>query len=334
LLAYSEDEVTRRASLRGLSSEVADQELEQKRLAAWHDLLRHHPDASVMELAQGIVTTKTALKSSSSECSGPVIRSTVVEALAGTGIGRIAVLANDQRRGQWNAAIFTCDVDRGVVLVEGETASSTSSVEPLLNHLRSTSTQDTLEDANGLAVSLLGACWSIGRPHDPAARFWLEATVGSAVHAKSIAEALEPQIKITPVTMQSAAFVLDHCTDWFDRSGRVYELAEEILLRHGDVEPDYARDAGALRFLFEHRLVDRLEIYRRMLVWMSWLWHEGGADELAGAAAGLARELGDPQHAVPSHAWFREISRRSLRAAMSDILYAGDPRPTSSDEQS
>ena len=81
---------------------------------------------------------------------------------------------------------------------------------------------------------------------------------------------------LTPAeTAGRALAVLDACPDWLDDSALTYELAEEILLREGDAAPDPRRDAGAYRFLFEHRLNGRLETYRRMLLWMSGFWRVG-----------------------------------------------------------
>src|SRR5689334_19667644 len=56
-----------------------------------------------------------------------------------------------------------------------------------------------------------------------------------------------------------ARAVLDRCPSWLDDSALTYELAEEIALREGDPSPDPRRDAGAYRYLFEHRLQGQLE---------------------------------------------------------------------------
>ena len=81
--------------------------------------------------------------------------------------------------------------------------------------------------------------------------------------------------------------VLDACPSWLDSSPLTFELAEEIWLREGRAAADPDRDAGAYRFLFEHRLIHCLELYRRMLLWMAWLWKFSGEVELSRSALGL-----------------------------------------------
>ena len=65
--------------------------------------------------------------------------------------------------------------------------------------------------------------------------------------------------------MQRADEVLRACPSWLDRSPLTFELAEEVCLRESRMAVDPQRDSGAFRFLFEHRIIQRLELYRRML---------------------------------------------------------------------
>src|SRR5208283_388598 len=91
--------------------------------------------------------------------------------------------------------------------------------------------------------------------------------------------------------------VLRACPTWLDRSPLTFELAEEVCLREGPVAVDSQRDSGAFRFLFEHRIIHRLELYSRMLLWMDWFWRFAGETELAGSAQMLAWQLSDEQFA-------------------------------------
>ena len=98
------------------------------------------------------------------------------------------------------------------------------------------------------------------------------------------------------------------------------------MLRWPDAPPDPSRDAGAYRYLFEHRLRDQLELYRRMLSWMGWTWRAAGASELSRSALTLAWQLADPQHAVPAHPFTAELTTRSLAAAIAHLRRGLDLR--------
>ena len=118
--------------------------------------------------------------------------------------------------------------------------------------------------------------------------------------------------------------ILDACPSWLDTSALTVGLAEEISLREGTSAPDPARDAGAYRFLFEHLLIHRLELYRRMLLWMGWVWRGSGREELSRSAFALAVQLSDEQYEVPSHPFTIALSTRSLLAAQARIRAGGD----------
>ena len=107
--------------------------------------------------------------------------------------------------------------------------------------------------------------------------------------------------------------IFDECPSWLDLSPLTFQLAEEIRLREGTPNPE--RDAGVYRYLFEHQLIDRLELYRRMLMWMAWFWSCAGSPELSTSALACASELSDEQYAVPSHPFTVELTTRSLVAA-------------------
>jgi hypothetical protein len=125
---------------------------------------------------------------------------------------------------------------------------------------------------------------------------------------------------------QRARLVLDACPSWLDASALTFELAEEIWLREGRQFVDPDRDAGAYRFLFEHRLIHRLELYRRMLLWMAWLWSCSGRGELLRSALVLAYQLSDEQYAVPSHPFTLMFTTRSLAEAQVRLRTSEDPR--------
>ncbi len=120
--------------------------------------------------------------------------------------------------------------------------------------------------------------------------------------------------------------MLDACPSWIDASHLTYELAEEIALREGDTTPDPRRDAGAYRYLFEHRLQGQLEWYRRMLFWMATFWHAACDDDLGRSALALAVQLSDAQHVVPGHPFTVALTTRSLVAAQHDLRRGIDPR--------
>ena len=85
---------------------------------------------------------------------------------------------------------------------------------------------------------------------------------------------------------------------WLDTSRLTYDLAEEIVLREGDSAPDPRRDAGAYRYMFEHRLVGQLELYRRMLSWMASFWEAAGDPDRGKSA--LASPGSSPTPSTPS----------------------------------
>jgi len=123
-----------------------------------------------------------------------------------------------------------------------------------------------------------------------------------------------------------ARAVLDRCPSWLDDSALTYELAEEIALREGDPSPDPRRDAGAYRYLFEHRLQAQLELFRGMLFWMASFWQAAGEDDLGRSALALAWQLSDAQHAVPGHPFTVALTTRSLSAAQVNLRAGIDPR--------
>ena len=148
---------------------------------------------------------------------------------------------------------------------------------------------DCIRDVPELALGLLaGSLMLCGPDASQAVRDWLDGTLGPAFQPAGIpGDDPRPGTSSIPDAEmpRRADAVLDACPSWLDSSPLTFELAEEICLREGRPSADPVRDAGAYRFLFEHRLIHRLELYRRMLLWMAWLWKCSGRPELSRVGA-------------------------------------------------
>jgi hypothetical protein len=132
---------------------------------------------------------------------------------------------------------------------------------------------------------------------------------------------------------RQAEAILEACPDWIDDSPLTYELAEEALLRGGDQAAEHAGEMGAIRYLFEHRLRQRLELDRRMLCWMAALWHASGREALAQAAVYTAKELADPAQAVPAQPFLTALAAKSLSIARENLRNGVDPRRSARDPE-
>ncbi len=321
LLAYSHDEPTRRAALDALSTDPGKTPTLHD---AWSDLAAHHPLDAVKSEARrkigaevfGVVSRPT-----------PVLVRSLVTPMDGQGHGRIVLSATQGGRRATSA--FLCDIDRGLLDIAGgiepEDPEADSAFEEIVTHIAG----EVVEGKERLALGLLaGSLFLSGAEAPPSWRFWIEATAGQIVPAPFWTEG-DANEAASVTAIESAAWtsrVLDACTDWFDRSPLTYELAEEILLREKDAGPDPKRDAGAYRFLFEHRLQGVLETYRRMLLWMAGFWRGAGESALAGAAVGLAAQLSDIPNVVPGHPFTVALTTRSLARAQEDLRRGVDPR--------
>jgi hypothetical protein len=248
--------------------------------------------------------------------------SSLVTGVDSRGRGQVALESEDPARSRRVAVAFGCDVIAGITEVVGRIA-SIDDLEPaaaLFSELRALPDRDSVEGAHHLALGLLaGALLLCGPGTTPALRYWLERTVGTDLIPRPFAGLPADLDDDLPIPFEEiperASQVLDACPSWLDDSDLTFELAEELMLRWQGAPPDPIRDAGAYRFLFEHRLVDQFELYRRLLSWMGWLWRADGAIELSRSALALASQLSDPQHVVPSHPFTAAISTRSLTAA-------------------
>lgn len=248
--------------------------------------------------------------------SARIVRS-LVTAVDGDGRGTIVISAADG--GSRRTAAFLCDVRGGLLDAVGEVEGEHPDAGWLVDEGMRHADGGHVLDAPDLAVRLLGGCLALGGSGVPDhVRAWLEATLGpSRFPVGSPATFPGPEPDPIPDRDLSgwAERILDACPGWLDRSKLTYELAEEIALREGDAAPDPIRDAGAYRYLFEHLLIDRLDLYARMLLWMGWVWLADGRPELARPAFALAAQLSDAQYAVPSHPFTVALTTRSLLAA-------------------
>ena len=160
-------------------------------------------------------------------------------------------------------------------------------------------------------------------------REWLDLMLGPEFQPSSFPATIagiDPSSIPAPELADRVRALLDECPSWLDLSPLTFELAEEICLREGSSDPHPGRDAGVYRYLFEHRLIGRLELYRRMLLWMAWFWKCTGLKDLSSGALACASELSDEQYAVPSHPFTVELTTRSLLAARRLSRTGVDPR--------
>jgi hypothetical protein len=257
---------------------------------------------------------------------GRVVRS-LVTAVDGEGRGTVVISARDgpYRR----TAAFRTDVRRGILDAIGEVEPEGLSAGRLVDEWSEQAAGGYALDVPALALSLLAGSVSLSGSEVPTrVRTWLEATIGPEALIVGLRSAVPgPEFEAIPDEEMPARanLILDACPDWLDRSALTFEMAAEIALREGDGRPDPARDAGAYRYLFEHRLIDRLDTFARMLLWMGWVWHASEHVELARSAFALAGQLSDEQYAVPSHPFTVALATRSLRAAQEGLI-TGDGR--------
>lgn len=257
----------------------------------------------------------------------PRIARSLVTAIDGEGRGTIVLSAID--RGFRHTAAFHCDVRRGILDAVGEVEEDHPSAGRMVDEWIRQGDEEYVLEAPELAVRLLEGCLRLSGPGlNGPVRAWLEATIGPIRLPMGAAATFPgPDSGATPDREMAvcAGQVLDACPSWLDRSTLTYELAEEIALREGSATPDPVRDAGAYRYLFEHLLIDRLDLYARMLLWMAWLWQASGRIELARSAFALAAQLSEEQYAVPSHPFAVVLTTRSLLAAQAALRAAGRP---------
>ncbi len=252
------------------------------------------------------------------------------------GDGRGTIVLSREVEGRFQTAAFLCDLLRGIVDAAGDVESGPRPGMDLVDRWlgRFGPSDGYLLDAPELAVGLLGGSLHLGRSEVPGrVRTLLDELFAPHPLPAGLPPFIADKDASIPVAEMPARaeLVLDACPSWLDRSPLTCDLAREIDLRDEHAIPDPVRDAGAFRYLFEHRLSGRLELYARMLLWMAWVWRGTRHTELARAAHALAGQLADEQYAVPSHPFIVALSARSLRAAQGGIGDPGARRPLAAD---
>lgn len=336
LLTFAHDDRTRRAACDAIFAYHRDDPDHRR---AWAELAHDHFDPKVRDRARrhlaigghddAGIDRAIAEALDSPLRARPDLVGALVTAVDGSGRGTVVLAGQD--RGEWVVARFDCDVHRGIVGVVGQVGADPSFLAGSFDEVAARHPGEVIvEDAVDLGVALLAASWLVSGPEtNPALRSWIERTVGPGFQPKPLTPAFDPDDLATEALAMLAEpswAILDACPTWADRSAATFELAEALLLRPGDNPPDPRRDAGAYRFLFEHRLAGRLEHYRRLLLWMSPVWEAAGDPDLARSSLALATQLADPQNVVPGHPFAQALITTSLLAAQADLRRGVDPR--------
>ena len=259
----------------------------------------------------------------------PRLVRSLATAVDGEGLATVFLAA--VHGGRIASAAFLCDVRAGIRDVLSQVDDDAEAdVDPLAS-FPELSLRPYVEDVPDLAVGLLaGGLMLSGRETPPAVREWLDAILGPGFHAGALLtgrpEWTSPNVVDSATLADRSWRILETCPTWVDRSSLTFDLAEEITVRERRAAADPLRDAGAYRFLFERRLLHRLDLYRRMLHWMAFFWNAAGENDLATAAGVLSSQLADPQYAVPSHPFTVALSTRSLHEAQRLLGTVQDPR--------
>jgi hypothetical protein len=214
--------------------------------------------------------------------------------------------------------------------VVGEVETGSSAHVSLMETLSLDCGGDCVHDLPELALPLLAATLKLcARTVPLGVRDWLDGTLGPGFSPSELPTEV-PGLDAWPIPQREmprrARRVIEACPSWLDRSPLTFQLAEEIGLRKEGHAIDPVRDAGAYRFLFEHHLIHRVELYRRMLLWMAWLWRFSGDLELARSALALCCQLSDEQYVVPSHPFILSLTTRSFESAQAWLRAEGKSR--------
>ncbi len=314
LLAFAHDPATRWAALDALEEQSSD---DPAVVAAWRSIARAHPDPGVAERASDQFEGRPGGASVPALREPPRLVRSLVTAVDGEGRATIVLAARDGER--WAGAAFLCHVAEGIVDVAGQLGMGEAGLDQAFAALHERSEIDAIEGVPELARRLLAGSLSLCGPMaSPALRYWIERTAGPEFRAEPgllLGDWDPTSLPFDEMAVRARA-VLRACPIWADSSGLTIDLAREVALRDAG-PPDPRRDAGAYRYLFEHRLADRIELYQRMLLWMAAFWRATRQDDLGQSALALAWQLADPQHAVPSHPFFVELTTMSFEAASS-----------------
>ena len=281
-----------------------------------------HAARRVLQAANSEVTSREAPPAHTT-----TIGRCLVSDVDGEGRGKI-YLATSRDRGR--VAIFQCDVIRGIVSVTAEDLEAhrwvdgqDTGYQPIFDTFAAQTDGVYVADQPELTLGLLAGLIGItGTQPRPEVRAMLEQLLGMPLGPRPFPGAIanfDPSTVPHKSMPGLAARVLNARADWVDRSSLTIELATALVaksLRSADA----GRDSGTYRYLFEHRIAERLETYRRMLYWMAAYWDARASADLAQAAVTLAWQLSDPQHAVAANAFAVELITRSLNAAIATLL--------------
>ena len=318
LLTFAHDPGTRNAAMAGLSGPLGEGPEGRN---AWAAIAADHPDVAVREMAgkrlgNQMDSLVAAWFAEGSKRARPSLMESAVSHVDRDGRGIIVLAAED--RGDRVVAAFHCDVMTGITDVMGETHEGSGA---FFEQILASPGREWVRNRHGLALGLLaGSALLCGPKTTPALAYWLERTAGPDFRPAQIPPADRAQVPRQPLErVEQAKMILSAVPDWRDTSAITYEIAESLGLRDGDVPIHPRNDPGAFRILFETALSRRLDLYRRMLLWMSYVWAESNQEMLARAARIVAEELADPQNAVPGYPFLEALAVRSLLAAQNDL---------------
>ena len=327
LLCYSHDPTTQTAALDALGSlEGRDPRV----AAAWSAIANDPPGPEASSRSARWLGTGGLARTSSRTLDLPAPKLTRVMVTALDSHGRGAVVLSTESGGSHMTVAFLCDVEQGVREAIGQVSYDRDVTDAFFNEVAGQPDRECIEGASELALDLLaGGLLLCGTETSPALRYWLEQTVGPRFRPRPVPVPFpgwDPSSVPFDEIPECARTVLAALPTWLDASRLTYDLAEEIVLREGDSPPDPRRDSGAYRYMFEHRLVGQLELYRRMFSWMAAFWEAAGDLKRGKSALALAKQLSDPQHAVPAHPFTIALTTRSLSAAQANLRNGIDPR--------
>lgn len=313
LLAHAHHQPTREAALEALGRLPVE-----RTAGAWARLAADHPDPEVAARASRLAAAHPLAALPVAQAVPRRCRVTAPDAQ-----GSAFVLLSSDHDGEEVTACFGIDLMTGIREVVGHIGHQSG--DALYDMIAQQPVRDVVDGDFATAIALIAGAMTLCDECTPVSlRYWLERTAGPNMMARPFLEVSGGQPLEDPA--RAAWLVLDACPWWVDDHDLVYELAEELSLRGRHLEIDAAADPGAVRFLFEGRLADRLELDRRCLLWMAAFWQARGQAELVRAALGLAEPLLDPQHAVPGNPFITELARRSLVRATEHLALGIDPR--------
>lgn len=249
----------------------------------------------------------------------PLLIASAIGPLDGEGRAAIVLVAAETDHAV--VARFDCEVGGGLVAARLEGPYLHDDAIARWNEVAESLGPEASRDCAISAWLLLtGAAWLSGETLEEGVRAALVATFGDQFAARPIFTPPEAPRRNAdePADIRSDVLaVLAKRPDWRDESDLTRRLADEMRMHDGDLSPDPVRDPGPFRVLFEGRILGRIELYRRMLLWSATVWQESGEVELSTAARRIAEDLSDPQNAVPGNPFAEELMIRSLRDARS-----------------